>query len=75
MKNKIITTLLVCATAASCLAAPISQASPYHRHHWHRAGRSVNYRGCKKIVRQRFCRVNRYGERHCYAQRRVRFVC
>ena len=77
MKNskKIVTLVVAVAGLMAMLIAPAGQADGYYRHHWHRAGRSVQYRGCRRIVRSRFCKINRFGERHCYIQRHVRWVC
>lgn len=57
------------------IMAPASQAGWWYRHHWHPQGRVVHFRGCKKIVIQRYCRINRWGVRHCYRVRRVHWVC
>ncbi|MCH9644198.1 MAG: hypothetical protein K0U29_05310 [Gammaproteobacteria bacterium] len=77
MKNsrKILTCAAAAVGLAAMLAAPISQAGWRYRHHWHPAGRMIQFRGCRKIVTQRFCRVNRFDEGRCFVQRRVRFVC
>lgn len=59
---------------AAMILMPSAQAGNY-RHHWHPVGRHmVRFHGCKKVVKQRFCRV-RHGYRQCEVRRWVRFVC
>ncbi|PHQ81412.1 MAG: hypothetical protein COB66_02275 [Coxiella sp. (in: Bacteria)] len=76
-KRKMIATIAGVAGLSAMLLAPASQAgwrNGYYRHQWHPAGRSVHYRGCRKIVRQRECRF-RHGYRQCFVRHWSRFVC
>lgn len=59
--------------ATALLLASASYAGPYH-HHWHTVKRTVHYRGDKKIVRKRECKINRNGFRRCYITRRVKYL-
>lgn len=57
------------------LLTPVSKADGYYRHHWHPAGRMVKFRGCRKIIFNRFCRDSYRWGHQCQVDRRVRWVC
>lgn len=75
ISKKWLSSFLIMLGLGAMLFAPISQAGWWYRHHWHRSGRIVRIRGCRRIVIQRYCRVTHWGNRICRRVRRVQNRC